>query len=122
MKKMTLADIAQTIVGPAEMTLEGVAIAASRALELQLAKGWYEDCVCGFNNNGELRALWLGTKPADDLVDNFPDYGFWTTHRIATKDCLLEVWAGSWSVLLGGLTGDGVFKPVFETAIEPRHA
>lgn len=122
MKEMTLADIAQTIVRPTEMTIEGVAFAAGKVLDHQLIKGWYGDYVCGFDANGKVCALWLGTKPADDLIKTFPDYGFAITHRSATKDCLVEVWAGGWSVAVGGMTGDGVFNPVFETQMEPRHA
>jgi hypothetical protein len=120
--KATLADITQTIVRPTEMTIEGVAVAASDAIDLQIAKGWYEDCICGFNDNGEPCTFWLGaTETAEKLIEgSFPDYGFWAKHT--PQGCLLEVWAGGWAVLVGGTTSSGVFVPVFETAPEARRA
>ena len=120
MTKATIADIIQTIVRPTELTIDGVAVAALGAIDLQIAKGWYEDCICGFNDNGEPCTFWLGAREtAEKLIKGFfPDYGFWARHT--PKGCLLEVWAGGWAVLVGGSTSSGEFVPVFETPPEAR--
>jgi hypothetical protein len=120
--KATIADIIQTIVRPTELTIEGVAVAAMGAIDLQIAKGWYEDCICGFNDDGEPCTFWLGaTETAEKLIERFfPNYGFWAKHT--PQGCLLEVWAGGWTVLVGGTTNSGVFDPVFESPLEARQA
>jgi len=80
LKKLSLADIALTIAKPSALTIEAVFIAARKTVDLKLANGWKGSCVCGFNEVGDLSALWLGETIEDDLLDSFPDYGFSIGH------------------------------------------
>jgi hypothetical protein len=112
MKKLSLADIALTIAKPSEMTIEAVFIAARKTVDLKLANGWKESCVCGFNEEGDLSALWLGKTIEDELLDCFPAYGFSIGH--GGKICAFLAWAGHWQQSAGGDICDGVFVPVHE--------
>jgi hypothetical protein len=116
-RKISLADIALTIVRPSALTIEGVFVAARKTLNLKLANGWEESCVCGFNEEGDLSALWLGETIEDDLLDCFPDYGF-SIGNIG-KFCAFQAWAGHWNQVADGDIRDGVFVPVHEEA--PRY-
>ena len=117
LKKLSLADIALTIAKPSALTIEAVFIAARKTVDLKLANGWKESCVCGFNEEGDLSALWLGETIEDELLDSFPDYGFFIEH--IGKVCAFQTWAGRWSQVGVGDIRDGVFVPVHEAA--PRY-
>src|SRR5262245_14053056 len=117
MKKTSLADIALTIARPSALTIEAVFVAARKTLDLKLANGWKESCVCGFNEEGDLSALWLGETIEDDLLDCFPDYGFSIGH--IGNICAFLAWAGRWQQSAGGDIRGGVFVPAHEEG--PRY-
>jgi hypothetical protein len=111
-KKLSLADIALTIAKPSALTIEAVFIAARKTVDLKLANGWKGSCVCGFNEEGDLSALWLGETIEDGFLDFFPDYGFSIGH--GGKICAFLAWAGRWQQSAGGDICNGVFVPVHE--------
>jgi hypothetical protein len=111
-RKISLADIALTIARPSALTIEGVFVAARKTLDLKLANGWKGSCVCGFNDEGDLSALWLGKDIEDELLDSFPDYGFPIGH--GGKICAFLAWAGRWQQSANGDVCNGVFVPVHE--------
>jgi hypothetical protein len=116
-RKISLADIALTIARPSALTIEGFFVAVRKTPDLKLANGWKGSCVCGFNEEGDLSALWLGETIEDDLLDCFPDYGFSIGH--IGNICAFRAWAGRWNQAAGGDIRDGVFVPVHEEA--PRY-
>jgi hypothetical protein len=76
-----------------------------------------KEAACAANEEGDPCALWLGETIEDDLLDSFPDYGFYIEH--IGKVCAFQVWAGRWSQVAVGDIRDDVFVPIHEPA--PRY-